>query len=140
MPEFAFDPPLPTAAVPDEQRLAGFLQTLTLKDDAGKPIGLARWHAPGGLTEGVVQILELTIAEPHRRRGHAGRLLKATIDQAVRYHRLHKQPLRRLWFSIEQKTQVNARAFLTQHGFHQTGTISDLLKSQDALIYVRSLD
>jgi hypothetical protein len=57
-----------------------------------------------------------------------------------RFAQAQKLRLRRLWVSVEQKTQVIARAFLTQHGFHHTATMKELLADQDALIYVRTFD
>jgi ribosomal protein S18 acetylase RimI-like enzyme len=35
---------------------------------------------------------------------------------------------------------VNARAFLTRHGFHHVATIKELLAKQDALVYLLALD
>jgi hypothetical protein len=42
--------------------------------------------------------------------------------------------------SVEQKTQVNARAFLMKHNFHHTASVSELLVKQDALIYTRAFE
>ena len=134
MPDFSFDPALPASAAQD-----GFVQTITLRQGE-QTLGFARWHAPCDTAQGVIQLLDLFIHPPHRRSGHGGRLLRAVIEQVTRHQRLRKHPLRRIWVSVEQKAQVNARAFLTQHGFHHTATIADLLKAQDALVYVRSFD
>jgi ribosomal protein S18 acetylase RimI-like enzyme len=134
MPDFSFEPPLPRSASE-----AGFVQSVTMRHGQ-EVLGFARWHAPSATAQGVIQLLDLFIHPPYRRSGHGGRLLRAVIEQITRHQRTQKQPLRRVWVSVEQKAQVNARAFLTQHGFHHTSTISDLLQGQDALIYVRSFD
>ena len=67
-------------------------------------------------------------------------IFAAFIEQAASYGNARGVPTRRLWVSVEQKTQVNARAFLTRHGFHHVATIHELLAKQDALVYLRSLD
>jgi hypothetical protein len=42
--------------------------------------------------------------------------------------------------AVEQKRQVNGRSFLMQFGFNHVGTISQLLKREDLLIYMRTFD
>src|SRR3954468_14250764 len=135
MPDLTFDPPLPTKATPG---ISGFLQTVTLRD-RDQPIAVARWHAPAG-GEGVVQLVELSVSPAQARQGHARRLLQAVVEQATKLQRGRKVALRRMWISLEQKSQVNGRAFLTGNGFHHVATVSNLLKDQDALIYSRSFD
>lgn len=128
----AIAPPVDIAAPHD-----GFIQQVELID--GKLIlGRARWHAPPG-RDGVVQILDLTIADAERRRGLGGQLIKETIAQAREYLRSRDIRFRRTWISVEQKSQVKARAFLTGHGFHHVSTISNLLTRQDALIYLKAM-
>ena len=83
---------------------------------------------------------KLTVVPEHRRKGHGSSLLNAVIQQAALYGSTRGVLTRRVWVSVEQKTQINARAFLTRHGFHHVSTIKELLAKQDALVYLRSLD
>jgi ribosomal protein S18 acetylase RimI-like enzyme len=136
MSTFNHDPPLPPSFPRDTH--TGFAQSITLHE-ADQPLALARWHAPSG-EQGVVQLVELTVDPAHRRRGLGSALLREVIQQATALHQLKHFRLRRLWISVEQKTQVIARAFLTQHGFHHTATIKELLDHQDAMVYVRTFD
>jgi hypothetical protein len=127
------DPPLP--------RMAGaqpFLQRITLYDGR-EAIGSAVWYLPAG-RDGVVQLIELTVPAARHRQGHAGTILTQVLTSAKALCALKKIPLRRVWFAIEQKTQVLGRSFLTRHGFHHTSTIPELLRKQDVLIYVKSFD
>jgi ribosomal protein S18 acetylase RimI-like enzyme len=132
MPEIDYYPPVPPS--PPQP----FLQRIDLREGA-TVIATANWHAPIG-REGVAQLLDLTVVPEHRRRGRGSALLTLFIEQASLYGRSIGVPTRRLWISVEQKTQVNARAFLTRHGFHHVATIKELLAEQDALVYLRSLD
>ena len=131
MADFLFDPPLAGTG-------GAFVQRVDLRE-RGKVIATARWHSPAGI-DGVAQILDFSVIESHRRTGNGGLLLRATLDQAVAHGQARGVPLRRVWVSVEQKTQVIARAFLTKHGFHHVSTMKDLLAKQDALVYVKSLD
>ena len=133
MPDLTYDPPIPTGP------LDGFVQTIRLSDK-GKPMGHAKWHIAGDGKTGVVQLLELEITPPFRRAGHGQRLLEATLEQIRLFFRSRKLPARRVWMNVNQKDQVNGRALLTELGFHHMATIPSLLKDQDALIYVLSLD
>src|SRR4051812_34954401 len=136
MSDFNHQPPLPSRLPPHERE--GFFQTIQLRD-GDELLATARWHAPMG-QQGVVQLIELVVAPAHCRHGHGSSLLREVIQQATALHKLKKLRLRRLWVSVEQKTQVIARAFLTQNGFHHTATINELLADQDALVYVRTFD
>ena len=133
MPELTYDPPLPAGPID------GFVQTIRLSEQS-KPVGHARWHVAGDGSTGIAQLLEIAIHPPFRRTGHGQRLLTAAIDQIQLLFRIHKIPARRVWMNVNQKDQVNGRAMLTHAGFHHMGTIPSLLKDQDALIYVRSMD
>ncbi len=133
MPEFTYEPALPAGPID------GFIQTVRLSE-ASKPIGHCKWHIAGDGSTGVVQLLELQIAASHRRAGHGQRLLEATLEQIRLFFRSKKIPVRRVWMNVNQKDQVNGRALLTELGFHHMATIPSLLKDQDALIYVMSLD
>lgn len=132
MPELTFHPPLP--AHPS----GAFHQQIRL-NDGPRLLGTATWHAPDS-AHGVVQVLDLTVLPPHARQGHGGRLLGAVIQQAKQICQARGVKLRRVWFGIEQKSQVVARAFLTKHGFHHVATIGNLLKDEDELIYVKAYD
>lgn len=133
MPDLRFHPELPPVVSEN-----GFLQTITLVQDK-KIIGIARWHV-GPTPDGVVQLVDLQITDPHRRHGNGSALMQAVIDQARRYHQLGPIRLRRLWTQVEQKSQINARAFLGKHGFHHISTIANLHQKQDGLIYMKTFD
>jgi ribosomal protein S18 acetylase RimI-like enzyme len=105
---------------------------------AGQSIGEASWTLTGPPENGVVQVLHFAIDEPHRRQGHGGRMMKEVVTQAQRALVAKSSKLRRVWAAVEQKTQIHARAFLTQQGFHHVSTIENLLKRQDLLVYVKS--
>jgi ribosomal protein S18 acetylase RimI-like enzyme len=126
---------LPLIAQPAEQP---FIQRINLREGTAT-IATAQWHTAGGL-EGVAQLLDLSVVPEHRRKGHGSALLSAFVEQTRLYGRAAGIPTRRLWVSVEQKTQVNARAFLTRHGFHHVATIHELLAKQDALVYLLALD
>lgn len=134
MPDLLIDPPLPRTKSSDP-----FLQTLKLT--IGKqPIAQARWLVNTDPAQGVAQLLDLTVHPDHRRQGHAHRLMEALTQQAQTYFKAQKSPLRRIWTSIEQKNQVVARSFLMQFAFNHVGTVSELLKDEDLLIYMRTFD
>ncbi len=128
-----------TPPLPRQADACPFLQSLTLADGPAR-IALARWHATSSAAEGVVQLLDLYVEPPHQRRGHGARLLREVIEQATAYFMLHGTKLRRVWAAVEQKKHVNARAFLTAHGFHHITTMGDLYRAQDLLIYTRAFD
>jgi ribosomal protein S18 acetylase RimI-like enzyme len=115
-----------------------YVQTIELRE-ADRTIATARWHTAGG-AEGVAQLLDLIVVPEHRRKGHGSTLITAFKEQAAAYGQATGVVTRRLWVSVEQKTQVNARAFLTRHGFHHVATIHELLAHQDALVYLLALD
>lgn len=133
MPELLHDPPLPRKPAADEP----FLQRVTLVR-GGVTLGRATWLDPA--RDGVVQIVELTVSAAHRRKGHGTALLNETVAQAGAICRLRGRQLRRIWVAVEQKSQVIARAFLTQRGFHHVATLEEILQKQDLLIYLRSFD
>ncbi|MBV8780752.1 MAG: GNAT family N-acetyltransferase [Phycisphaerae bacterium] len=132
MPDFVYDPPVPTKVIQP------FVQRVDLRE-RGKIIATARWHFTAS-NDGVAQVLDLTVLPDHQRRGNGSTLLNAVIAQAVAFGKTGGIPIRRIWIAVEQKTQVKARAFLTRNGFHHVATISELLAHQDSLVYMRSLD
>ena len=132
MPSFVFEPPVPTAPP------TSFFQTVRILED-GQPIGSATWTVPS-IDGGVLQILTLQITAGHRRQGNAKRLLIEVIRQATALCKLKKKKLRKAWMLIEQKEQVVGRSFLTGQSFHHVSTIGNLMKDQDALVYVRAFD
>jgi GNAT superfamily N-acetyltransferase len=133
MPAFLYEPPIHSHSTPS------FLQTIRA-EDGDTLIGTARWHVTGADVEGAVQILDLSIEPPHRRKGQGRLLLDALTQQAKAYFRLRRSNLRRLWIVVEQKRQVIGRAFLMANGFHHVITLPHLLRDEDALTYVRSFD
>lgn len=134
MNDLTFDPPMPARLAAD-----GFFQTIraVYKD---KSIGMARWHVRSGEGEGVIQLLDLTVVPERMRQGVGNELFQAVVKQAERYYKLRKSRLRRIWVMVDQTTQMNARAFLNDHGFHHVASVKNLLSNQDALIYSLAVD
>jgi GNAT superfamily N-acetyltransferase len=116
-----------------------FLQSIRLAD-GDQLIGQARWQASFDSSQGVAQILDLTVSPAYRRKGNGRRLMEAITAQATEHFKCRKSRLRRLWIPIHQKSQVIARSFLMQFGFHHVGTVQELLKDEDLLIYMRTFD
>lgn len=134
MPKLTYDPPVRTGA-----NAQTFLQTIRLT--AGEElVAQARWLVNTDPLHGVAQIIEFTVSPNHRRKGHGHFLMEALTSQATEYFALRKSRLRRVWLSLEQKRQVIARSFLMQFGFNHVGTVSELLKREDLLIYMRTFD
>ena len=127
------EPPLRSKSV------ESFCQTVRLLDGE-ELVAYARWQLTGDLSNGVAQLLELTVAEPRRRQGHGRRVMDAVVGQAEEYFRSRKLPLRRLWVAIEQKRQVIGRSFLMQFGFNHVGTVGEMLKDEDLLVYMRTFN
>jgi GNAT superfamily N-acetyltransferase len=116
-----------------------FLQSIRLTDGETL-IGQARWQTSFDPSQGVAQILDLTVMPAFRRKGNGRRLMEAITTQATEYFKWRKLRLRRLWLPVNQKSQVIARSFLMQFGFHHVGTVSELLKDEDLLMYMRTFD
>lgn len=132
MATFAYEPTLPPIA-PEI-----FVQTIRLSDE-GKPVGTAMWVVPH-VDSGVLQVLLLEIHEDDRRHGHAKRLLAEVIKQATLLCKSRKKKLRKAWMLLRQKNQVVGRSFLTGQSFHHVTTLSNLLKDEDGLVYIRAFD
>lgn len=133
MPTLRFTPPVTVKSIDP------FIQSIELVEGE-QVIGQARWISTDQPAQGVVQILELTIKEALRRHGHAKRLMEALTNQARDHFKLRRAALKRIWLTIDQKRQVNARSFLMKFGFHHVGTIKELLKDEDVLIYMRTMN
>ncbi len=134
MEDLIFEPPLPAKLIPD-----GFTQTIRATANE-KTIGSARWYARPGQSDGVVQLLDLSVTIEKSRQGLGGRLFNEVIAQSGKYYKLRKSRLRRIWVMVDQKTQMNARAFMNDHGFHHVASVPNLLSNQDALIYSLAVD
>ena len=116
-----------------------FLQTVRMIDGE-ELIAHARWQASSDSSEGVAQLLELWVSPGRRRQGFGRKLMDAVTAQAADHFRSRKSALRRLWMAIEQKQQVIGRSFLMQFGFNHVGTVSELLKDEDLLVYMRTFN
>src|SRR5688572_10079996 len=116
-----------------------FVQTIRLLQ-GDQVIGRARWITAPDPAEGIVQILELTVADPDRRNGNGRRLMEALAQQAHEHFKLRNQKLRRIWLGVNQKGQVTARSFLMKFTFNHVGTVPNLLQDEDMLIYMRAFD
>jgi GNAT superfamily N-acetyltransferase len=128
----------PSPPIPAVKSAGVFVQTIQLKQ-GDRTLGHAIWTCADP-EQGVLQLIELWIDPAVRRSGHGRRLFRAVIEQAREYHKMHRQPLRRVWIGMGHKSQVVGRSFLTGEGFHHISSTGGLLKDEDQLIYVKSLD
>lgn len=133
------DPPCPPAPAVPSKTAEPFFQSIRLVDGR-ELLGQARWQCAADPSQGVVQLLALSVSPPYRRQGHGRRLMDAVVGQGMEYFQVRKLRLRRVWVAIEQKRQIIARSFLMQFGFNHVGTVSELLKDEDLLIYMRTFD
>ncbi len=115
-----------------------FVQTLVLTDGR-RTLGSATWVAPD-TDDGVVQILDIRIDPLHQRQGHGTILLRAVYEQAHKLFKAVDVKPRRAWLAVEQKNHVNARAFLSRHGYHHVSSIKNVYRKQESLIYLRAFD
>jgi hypothetical protein len=132
MSTFIYQPPLPRTAP------ASFVQTVRMTAE-GKDIGGATWVIPA-VDGGVMQLLTLEITATNRRHGYAKQLLSEVLGQGNALCKLRKKKLRKVWMLVQQKEQVIGRSFLTGQSFHHVATVSNLLKDEDGLVYVRAFD
>ena len=128
---YRLSPPLKDAALPFGQHIE-----LILNDQI---VGTARWHAAEG-TDGLFQIAEINIVPEHQRQGHGSALLKKCYAEAYELFKALQIKPRRVWLLLEQKRHVNARAFLSKHGFQHVSTMTALYRGQDGMLYQRSFD
>jgi ribosomal protein S18 acetylase RimI-like enzyme len=146
-----FDPPLPPATAtcpvspfpsPPVASSSGaalaFTQQLSLLH-GGRSVATLRWHCRDP-RDGIIQILDLTVAPDVRRQGIGRLMVKGAIEQARNYHAARKLPLRRAWLLARQKSDIIARAFLTSIGFHHVASLSDFLEGEEGLLYTKSFD
>ena len=134
MPTLRIAPP-----VSPKESLQRFQQLIELVE-GDAPIGHAQWMCAADISEGTAQILDLQVTPPHNRQGNGHLLMNAVTDQAKAYFKLNKTKLRRIWIAIEQKRQVIGRSFLMKFGFHHVGTVHELLRDEDLLIYMRTFN
>jgi hypothetical protein len=134
MPTLRYSPP--TAR---KETGIAFQQLIELLE-GDQPIAHARWMCAADVSQGVVQILELTVPANQGRRGNGRILMNALTEQARDYFKLRKSKLRRIWMAIEQEGQVIGRSFLMKFGFHHVGTVHELLEDEDMLIYMRTFN
>jgi ribosomal protein S18 acetylase RimI-like enzyme len=134
--ELLCDPPAP----PPRSKSEGSFHQIIRLVDGPETIAQAHWQCGGDISEGVAQILELTVSPARRRQGHGRKVMDAITAQAKAYFQSRKVPLRRIWITLEQKRQVIARSFLMKFGFHHVGTVHEMLKDEDMLIYMRTFD
>lgn len=118
---------------------APFFQSVDLIDD-NRTLGTLTWMAPADLTQGAMQVCDIRVDPAHRRKGYGHALLEEAKLQAAELFRARESTLRRVWLVVAQKTDMTARSFLTQEGFHHVATIGNVLCKQDALVYSKGLD
>lgn len=104
-----------------------------------KVIARTLWFAPKS-EDGVAQVLDLQVFPAYQRQGHGSLLMKAVYEQVKDFFARTTIKPRRVWLSVEQKQHINARAFLSRHGFHHVSSIENLHRKQDALIYLKAFD
>jgi ribosomal protein S18 acetylase RimI-like enzyme len=131
--EITCDPPARSKGV------ESFLQSVRMMDGE-ELIAQARWQTSSDPAQGVAQLLDLWVSPTHRRAGNGRKMMDAVVAQATEHFRSRKSHLRRLWMAVEQKRQVIGRSFLMQFGFNHVGTVSELLKDEDLLIYMRTFN
>jgi ribosomal protein S18 acetylase RimI-like enzyme len=116
-----------------------FVQAIELREGE-RVIARGKWASGPDLAVGVAQILELWVAPESRRQGHGRRLMEELTRQAVGYFKARKSRLRRVWAGIAQKRDVIARSFLMRYTFHHVGTVKELLRDEEMLVYMRTMD
>ena len=131
MPQFTFEP--------GTSPVAGLRQSICMSEGR-TVIGSAAWHSPIDSKDGVIQILEFSIADAVRRQGNGKQLMGSLVREAIAYHQSRQVRLRRLWVALRQKKHIIARAFFASQGFTHIATVKDLLTDEDALIYIRTFD
>lgn len=115
-----------------------FIQTLNIVKNR-RTIGRLTWYAPD-TEDGVVQILDIRVEPAYQRQNHGSALLRACYEQAFAlFNKLDIRP-RRIWVAVEQKMHVQARAFLSRHGFHHVSSVKNIFQDQESLIYLRAFD
>lgn len=129
--DLEYDPPLPGR--PGE----ALVQTVRMRSGE-REIARGTWRGSGA--QGVAQVVDLQVVKEGRRKGVGGVVLGAMIEQMKQYFQRRGGRLRRVWIGVEQKRQVQVRAFLTHEGFHHTQSLTGLLRDEDLLVYVRDLD
>ena len=115
-----------------------FVQTLLLISGS-RVIGSATWVAPD-TEDGVIQILNIRIDPLHQRQGHGSTLIRAVYEQAHKLFKALEIKPRRAWLAVEQKNHVNARAFLSRHGYHHVSSVKNVYRKQESLVYLRAFD
>lgn len=130
MPTLTYHPKLPS----DAPAGGPFTQEVRLTEGR-RVLGAVTWHTVG--PDGVVQVLDLFVREPERRRGHGTTLLQAVEAQARVYH---GRMLRRIWCTLRQQSHVVGRALFSSRGFQHVGTLKDLYRGEDALLYAKTYD
>src|SRR2546429_9948276 len=112
MPDLVIHPPAPRKS---SKSADSFVQTIDLMDGPTR-IGRARWQCVSDLSQGVVQILELTVAPRLRRRGHAHRLMEAITTQAGGYFKAGGARPGGGWIATEQERPGFARSSRREFG------------------------
>lgn len=138
MPELVITPAV-GATKPKDIEPGPFCQTIRLMEGT-KVIGEARWVTSTNADEGVAQVIYLWILPEYGRKGHGRRLMDTVASEARKFYASRGAKPRRLWLAVEQKQQVNARGFLMKFTFHHVGTVKELFKDEDLLIYMRTFD
>jgi len=128
MTEFSFEPELNPKPSPGP-----IVQTIT------SPVGKLIWFAPAP-GHGVVHVLHCHIDPAHQRRRHGTELFRQMQNQASQFFKSHGFRTRRIVVTVDQKSQINARAWLSKLGFHHIQTLQNISPGEDALVYLLGQD
>lgn len=83
-----------------------------------------------------LQVLDLWVAEAHRRKKVATRLWELALADGRKL--LGPAKLRRVYAGVGHKSHVPMRAFLTHQGCHHVATTPQLYRGEDLLTYIKS--
>jgi GNAT superfamily N-acetyltransferase len=86
------------------------------------------------------QLLDVEVHADHRRKGVGTQLVTAIRDQLRKLGNARGEPVRVLWCVLGQKRHIVARAFLTRQGFQHVASPAQVLRSDDAMVYLCSFD
>jgi GNAT superfamily N-acetyltransferase len=115
-----------------------FIQTVELSNDAGNRLAHAIWFTNG--RDGAIQLLHLEVEPAERRRGVGTKLFGMLKKEADLFFRSRGQRLRRVFLNAAHRDDIVFRGWLTKQGFHPTNTMTNVLKQQDAMIYLLGCD
>jgi len=115
-----------------------FVQTVETLDGR-EVVARAIWFATE-LDDGHVQLLHLHVQPAHQRRGVGTALFHEVLRQARALFASRGAKLRRVTAELPHKSHVIGRAWLSKQGFHHVGTLKNVVRKQDVLVYLLGTD